>query len=159
MNFSNSRLAGALPAARIATRTYIFVFLSIGLLDATFLTLLRHHIPRAFTSDPEVIRIAASVMPILALFQLSDAGCALANAVLRGLGRQDIGGYVNLGVYYLVAIPVAFALCFGPLKLDLKGLWMGCLVGSCLIWMIEGVYCRTWKWQKAVHESRGREGE
>ncbi|KAK3209052.1 hypothetical protein GRF29_69g531464 [Pseudopithomyces chartarum] len=119
--------AGALPAARIATRTYIFVFFSIGLLDATFLTLLRHHIPRAFTSDPEVIRIAASVMPILALFQLSDAGCALANAVLRGMGRQDIGGYVNLGVYYLVAIPVAFALCFGPLKLDLKGLWMGCL--------------------------------
>lgn len=98
-------------------------------------------------------------MPVLALFQLSDAGCALANAVLRGLGRQDIGGYVNLGVYYLVAIPVAFALCFGPPKLDLMGLWIGCLVGSCLIWMIEGTYCRMWKWQKAVDESRGRDGD
>lgn len=151
--------AGALPAARIATRTYIIIFLVIGLVDATFLTLSRHVLPRAFTSDPEVIRIAASVMPILALFQLSDAGCALANAILRGLGRQDIGGYVNLGVYYLVAIPVAFALCFGPPKLDLLGLWTGCLVGSCLIWMIEGVYCKVWKWQKAVEEAQGREGD
>ncbi|KAF1976178.1 MATE efflux family protein [Bimuria novae-zelandiae CBS 107.79] len=151
--------AGALPAARIATRTYILIFLSIGLLDATFLTLTRHILPRAFTSDPEVIRIVASVMPILALFQLSDAGTALANAVLRGLGRQDIGGYVNLGVYYLVAIPTALALCFGPPKLDLKGMWTGCLLGSCLIWMVEGVYCRVWRWEKAVEEARGREGE
>lgn len=151
--------AGALPAARLATRTYIIIFLIIGIADATFLTLMRHLLPRAFTSDPEVIRIAASVMPILALFQLSDAGCALANAVLRGLGRQDIGGYVNLSVYYLIAIPVAFALCFGPPKLDLYGLWTGCLVGSCLIWMVEGTYCKMSKWQNAIDEARRRDGE
>ncbi|KAJ4288681.1 hypothetical protein N0V90_011918 [Kalmusia sp. IMI 367209] len=140
--------AGALPAARIATRTYIIIFLTIGIVDATFLTLMRHVLPRAFTSDPEVIRIAASVMPILALFQLSDAGCALANAILRGLGRQDIGGYVNLGVYYLVAIPVAFALCFGPPELELEGLWIGCLVGSCLIWMVEGAVLQAFEMEE-----------
>jgi MATE family multidrug resistance protein len=151
--------AGALPAARIATRTYIGIFLVIGIVDATFLTLMRHILPWAFTSDPEVVRISASVMPIIALFQLSDSGCALANAILRGLGRQDIGGYVNLGVYYLIAIPVALALCFGPPKLELYGLWTGCLVGSCLIWMIEGVYCKTSKWQNAVDEAQGREGD
>ncbi|KAF9734427.1 hypothetical protein PMIN06_004656 [Paraphaeosphaeria minitans] len=150
--------AGALPATRIAARTYVVIFLIIGLVDAAFLTLMRHILPRAFTSDPEVIRIAASVMPILALFQLSDAGCALANAVLRGLGRQDIGGYVNLGVYYLVAIPVAFALCFGPPRLELEGLWIGCLVGSCLIWMVEGTYCKMSNWQKAIDEAQGRDG-
>lgn len=149
--------AGALPAARIATRTYVIIFLCVGTLDAAFLTSARHVLPKAFTSDPEVIAVAASVMPILALFQLSDAGTALANAILRGLGRQTIGGYVNLGVYYLIAIPVAFVLCFGPPKLELKGLWMGCLIGSCLIWMMEGLYCRLWSWKKAVEEARGRE--
>jgi MATE family multidrug resistance protein len=148
--------AGALPAARIATRTYLITFLLIGLIDATFLVLTRNIRPNAFTDDPEVISIVSSVMPILALFQLSDAGTALANAILRGLGRQTIGGYVNLGVYYGVAIPVAFLLCFGKPKLGLEGLWMGCLVGSCLIWAVEGTYCKVCSWRKAVEEARGR---
>lgn len=148
--------AGALTATRIATRTYLATFLCIGLFDATFLVLTRNVLPHAFTDDPEVISIVSSVMPILALFQLSDAGTALANAILRGLGRQSIGGYVNLGVYYGIAIPVAFFLCFGKPKLGLEGLWTGCLVGSCLIWAVEGTYCKVWSWRKAVDEARGR---
>lgn len=151
--------AGALPAARIATRTYIIIFLSIGIVDAVFLTATRHILPKAFTSDPEVIRIAASVMPVLALFQLSDAGSALSNAVLRGLGRQDIGGYVNIVVYYFVAIPTALALSFGPPKMDLRGLWIGCLVGSILIWSVEGIYCKVSKWKYAIEEARRRDRE
>lgn len=149
--------AGALSAARIATRTYIVIFLAIGAFDATFIAATRNVLPKAFTEDPEVISIVARVMPVLATFQLSDAGTALANAILRGLGRQTIGGYVNLGVYYGIAIPVAFLLCFGQPKLGLEGLWMGCLVGSVLIWVIEGTYCRVWKWTTAVEEARGRE--
>lgn len=149
--------AGALSAARIATRTYILVFLVIGLIDASFLAFTRHVLPKAFTEDPEVISIVASVMPILSLFQMSDAGTALANGVLRGLGRQSIGGYVNLGVYYGIAIPVALLLCFGKLRLGLEGLWVGCLVGSTLIWMVEGLYCRLWNWNAAVEEAKSRE--
>ncbi|KAF2683749.1 MATE efflux family protein [Lentithecium fluviatile CBS 122367] len=148
--------AGALSAARIATRTYVIMFLIIGTVDATFLVSTRNILPSAFTEDPEVIKIVSSVMPILALFQLSDAGTALANAILRGLGRQSIGGYVNLGVYYMIAIPMAFLLCFGKPKLGLEGLWSGCLIGSCLIWMVEGTYCKVWGWRKAVDEARGR---
>lgn len=148
--------AGALSAARIATRAYLVTFLAIGFVDAIFLVATRNILPSAFTDDQEVIAIVSSVMPILALFQLSDAGTALANAILRGLGRQSIGGYVNLGVYYVVAIPVALFLCFGNPRLELEGLWMGCLVGSCLIWLIEGAYCKTWRWQTAVEEAIGR---
>jgi MATE family multidrug resistance protein len=151
--------AGALAASRVATRTYVLIFLVIGLIDATFLASTRHVLPKAFTDDPEVIKIVSSIMPIIGLFQLSDAGTALANAVLRGLGRQTIGGYVNLGVYYGVAIPVAFFLCFGKPKLGLMGLWIGCLVGSCLIWIVEGLYCKTWKWSKAIDEARERDDE
>ncbi|KAF1954699.1 MATE efflux family protein [Byssothecium circinans] len=149
--------AGSLSAARIASRTYVVVFLVIGLVDATFLVSTRHLLPKAFTEDPQVQQIVSSVMPILGLFQLSDAGTALANAILRGLGRQKIGGYVNLGVYYGIAIPVALFLCFGKPRLELEGLWMGCLVGSCLNWIIEGSYCKIWRWERAVEEARMRE--
>lgn len=149
--------AGALGASRIATRTYVIVFLAIGLVDAVFLASTRNVLPKAFTEDQEVITIVSSVMPILGLFQLSDAGTALANAILRGLGRQKIGGYVNLGVYYGVAIPVAFMLCFGKPHLELEGLWIGCLVGSCLIWITEGLYCKMWKWSNAIEEAKQRD--
>jgi MATE family multidrug resistance protein len=148
--------AGALFPARVAARTYLIIFLVIGLFDATILVTTRHVLPYAFTDDPEVISIVSSVLPILSLFQLSDAGTALANAILRGLGRQSIGGYINLGVYYGIAIPMAFLLCFGRPKLGLEGLWIGCLVGSCLIWMVEGTYCKVWTWRKAIDEARRR---
>ncbi|KAF2864984.1 mate-domain-containing protein [Massariosphaeria phaeospora] len=148
--------AGALAPARVATRTYVAVFLAIGLLDATILTTMRHILPRAFSADPAVISIAASVMPVLAVFQLCDATTALANAVLRGLGRQAIGGYVNVGVYYGIALPVGLALCFGAPGLKLVGLWTGCAVGSFLITVVEGGYCWGARWEKAVEDAKGR---
>lgn len=149
--------AGALNAARIATKIYVVIFLAIGLIDAIFLAASRNILPKAFTEDPEVIAIVSSVMPILAIFQLFDAGSALVNAILRGLGRQAIGGYVNLGAYYLIALPVAFLLCFGKPNLKLEGLWLGCLVGSVLISVVEGSYCKFWSWRKAVDAAKGRE--
>lgn len=68
-------------------------------------------------------------MPVTAALQLFDALLALSNALLRGLGRQNIGGWVNLGVYYLFALPLAFFLCFGPPKMGLIGMWVGPSLG------------------------------
>ncbi|KAF2714890.1 MATE efflux family protein [Pleomassaria siparia CBS 279.74] len=144
--------AGSIQAARIATRTYVVIFLIMGLLDATFITSMRNILPQAFSDDPEVISIAASVVPVLAVFQVFDATTALVNSVLRGLGRQTIGGYVNLFVYYIVAVPLALFLCFGKPDLKLMGLWIGCVVGSSLITVIEGSYCKFTSWQKAYDD-------
>ncbi|ORY17456.1 mate-domain-containing protein [Clohesyomyces aquaticus] len=149
--------AGALEASRTATRTYVVIFTIMGLVDAAFLTGMRNILPRAFTDDPEVIAIAASVMPVLAIFQLFDATTALANSVLRGLGRQAIGGYVNLFVYYVIAVPLALFLCFGKPELKLEGLWIGCVVGSSLITVFEGGYCKITNWQRAVDDAKARE--
>lgn len=64
----------------------------------------RNHIPKLFTSDPEVIELTANTLPLNAAFQLFDALAALMNGILRGLGRQEVGGYVNLFAYYVVSI-------------------------------------------------------
>jgi MATE family multidrug resistance protein len=117
--------AGSLAAARTATKTYILTFLAIGLVDFTFLTACRNVLPMAFTSDPEVVKIVATVLPLLAAFQFADSTTALVNALLRGLGKQSIGGWCNLFVYYVIAVPLALLLCF-PKDLKLLGLWTGC---------------------------------
>jgi MATE family multidrug resistance protein len=151
--------AGSLRAARIATRTYVLIFATIGLVDATLIGSLRHVLPKAFSEDPAVIAIAAGVMPVLAAFQIFDATTALVNSVLRGLGGQTIGGYVNLFVYYCVAVPLALFLCFGSPGLKLKGLWIGCTVGSALITLLEGLYCKVSDWRKAAERARERDRE
>lgn len=149
--------AASLSAARIATRTYVLTFAIMGIIDATLIGSLRHILPKAFTEDPEVVAIAAGVMPILAVFQVFDASTALANSILRGLGRQTIGGYVNLFVYYVIAVPLALFLCFGKPHLELGGLWIGCVVGSSCITLLEGSYCKFADWRKAVDNAQGRD--
>ncbi|OAL56206.1 MATE efflux family protein [Pyrenochaeta sp. DS3sAY3a] len=147
--------AGSLMAARTATRTYVLIFLVIGLADFVFLTALRNILPKAFTSDPEVVQIVATVLPLLAAFQFADSTTALVNAILRGLGKQKIGGWCNLFVYYVIAVPLALFLCF-PRDLKLVGLWAGCAVGSSCITISEGIYLRFYSWEKAVEDAKDR---
>lgn len=149
--------SGSLDAARVATRTYVVIFLVMGLVDATLIGSLRNVLPKAFTDDPEVVSIAASVMPVLAVFQMFDATTALVNAILRGLGAQTIGGYVNLFVYYVIAVPLALFLCYRGPHLKLAGLWVGCVVGSSMITVFEGMYVKFSKWQKAIDKARERD--
>jgi MATE family multidrug resistance protein len=148
--------AGSIQAARVATRTYVVIFIVMGLVDAVSITLMRNLLPRVFSDDEEVVRIAAGVMPVLAAFQVFDATTALVNSILRGLGRQTIGGYVNLFVYYVIAVPLALFLCFGKPQLKLEGLWIGCVVGSSLITLLEGSYCKFTSWQKAYDDAQER---
>jgi MATE family multidrug resistance protein len=149
--------SGNLPAAKIATKTYVMIFIVMGLVDGAILTLARNVLPKAFTDDPKVISIAAGVMPVLAAFQLFDSTTALVNGLLRGLGRQKIGGYANLFVYYVVAVPLALFLCFGSPDLKLEGLWIGCVVGSALITLSEGAYCKLFNWQAAMDDASTRD--
>jgi MATE family multidrug resistance protein len=148
--------AGSLSAARTATKTYILTFLAIGLIDFAFLTAFRNILPKAFTSDPEVVSIVATVLPLLAAFQFADSTTALVNALLRGLGKQNIGGWSNLFVYYVIAVPLALFLCF---KQDMKlvGLWTGCAVGSSCITISEGIYIKFYNWDRAIDDARERQ--
>lgn len=133
----------------------VHLVLVIGLVDFVFLTALRNILPKAFTSDPEVVQIVATVLPLLAAFQFADSTTALVNAILRGLGKQKIGGWCNLFVYYVIAVPLALLLCF-PRDLKLVGLWAGCAVGSSCITISEGIYLKFYNWEKAVEDAKDR---
>ena len=92
--------------------------------NVILLSFLRNYIPQLFTNDQGVIDLVASVLPLCAAFQLFDALAANCNGLLRGLGRQEIGGWVNLFCYYVIAMPISFGTAFG-LGWQLEGLWSG----------------------------------
>ena len=71
------------------------------------------------------------MLPIVAVMQLFDAMAAMSHGLLRGIGRQEFGGYANLAIYYIVALPISFGLGFG-LDWQLQGFWVGVTVGLLL---------------------------
>lgn len=51
-----------------------------------------------------------------------------AHGLLRGIGKQAIGGPANLIAYYIISLPISLGLALG-LDWKLQGLWGGVIVG------------------------------
>lgn len=96
----------------------------IGIMNVILLSSLRNIIPQLFTNDQDVSDLVSKVMPLCAAFQLFDALAGNCNGLLRGIGRQEVGGWVNLFFYYGVAMPFSFYTAF-RLGWELVGLWSG----------------------------------
>jgi MATE family multidrug resistance protein len=111
----------AIPA-KTAAKVAIAFAVVVGIFNLLVLSLLRNYVPRLFTPDSEVIDLVSGLLPLCAAFQLFDSLAAMCNGILRGLGRQEIGGYVGLFAYYVVGLPIGFGTGFGA-GWGLYGLW------------------------------------
>jgi MATE family multidrug resistance protein len=142
-------------AAKMSTRVAFCAAIVVGLLNVTLLSSLKEYIPRLFTDDKEVIAIVSKILPLCAAFQLFDALAAVCNGVLRGLGRQEFGGYVQLFCYYVIAMPISMGTAFGA-GWGLWGLWTGVALALGLVAAIEFWYLSKTDWQRSVDEARSR---
>ncbi|KAF5872474.1 putative mate efflux family protein [Botrytis fragariae] len=142
-------------AAKTSSKVAIYGACIVGLFNFTLISSLRNIVPRLFTDDIDVINIVASVLPLCAAFQLFDALAANCNGLLRGLGRQEIGGYVNLFCYYVLAMPISFGTAFG-LGWQLEGLWLGVALALGLVAAIEGWFLLRTDWARAVEAAQDR---
>jgi MATE family multidrug resistance protein len=92
-----------------------------------FVTLGRQIIS-AFTSDPLVLNVGATLLAIAAVFQLFDGLQGVATGVLRGAGDTRTPMLWNLAGHWFVGLPLGYALCFSA-GLGIIGLWWGLSVG------------------------------
>lgn len=127
----------------------------VGVFNVLLLSSLRNYLGQLFTSDPEVIALVARILPICAAFQLFDALAACCNGILRGLGRQEVGGYVQLFCYYAVAMPISMGTAFG-LGWQIEGLWAGVAIALGLVGIIEGIFLWRTDWERSVEDAKGR---
>ncbi|GKZ30796.1 hypothetical protein AbraIFM66950_010332 [Aspergillus brasiliensis] len=152
-----ANLIGAtlVDAAKLSAKVSMIGAVIVGLLNMLLLSSLRYYIPYLFTSDEEVIELVAQVLPLCAAFQLFDALAANCNGILRGIGRQEIGGYVQLFCYYAVAMPISFGTTFG-LQWGLFGLWSGVALALLLVSVIEAFFLTQTNWHRSVEDALRR---
>lgn len=68
------------------------------------------------------------MLPLVAVMQVFDGLSAGAHGLLRGIGKQSIGGPANLISYYVISLPISLALAFAA-DWKLEGMWVGVTVG------------------------------
>jgi MATE family multidrug resistance protein len=81
-----------------------------------------------FTSDEAVLSVGVSLLGVAALFQLFDGLQVVTIGVLRGLGDTHTAMIAGLIGYWVLVLPVGWALAF-PAGFGIRGLWYGMLVG------------------------------
>jgi MATE family multidrug resistance protein len=149
-------IGAAVPVpARVAARATAAVALAAGLLNLSLLVALWNRLASLFTDDADVAALVRHALPVLFAFQVFDALTCACNGILRGIGRQAIGGYIAISVYYTVAMPISFGACFG-LGWGLEGLWIGPAFALFLICSLEALFLVHTSWELAVDQARKR---
>ncbi len=99
-----------------------------GIFCAVLFVLFRRQLPPFFTSNASVLKMAAELILLAAVFQISDATQAIGAGLLRGI--KDVKTpTVLIGVaYWVIGIPVGYLLAF---KTDMGagGMWVGFILG------------------------------
>lgn len=98
---------------------------------AVFFGLLRYQLPFLYIDDYNVVKIAASLLLMAAIFQIPDGMQVVALSALRGLQDVRVPTIVTFGCYWLVGIPVSYLSSqvwdWGP-----AGVWAGLIIGLTL---------------------------
>jgi len=83
---------------------------------------------RIYTTDPAVLALAVSLIPIAGVFQVFDGLQVVCVGILRGLGDTRAPMVVALVGFWLIGTPVSVLLGFAT-PLGAQGLWWGILAG------------------------------
>ncbi|HEX6896722.1 MAG TPA: MATE family efflux transporter, partial [Bryobacteraceae bacterium] len=98
------------------------------------------------SADPSVLVLGAVLLQIAALFQLFDGFQVVATGALRGLGDTRSPMLAHLAGYWMLGLPIGYALCFHN-GWGARGIWAG--LSTALICI--GVVLIA-VWRRRVHQ-------
>lgn len=141
--------AGHVHELRRAAASALWMAFAFMLIMGALLVLARHALPELYVKEAlaaDTRALAAQLLIIAALFQVSDGVQVTALGVLRGLHDVRIPGLISLIAYWVIALPLGYWLAF-PLHMGAPGLWAGLLLGLTL-----SAGALSWRvWQKSHH--------
>ncbi|KAF0712665.1 hypothetical protein As57867_004720, partial [Aphanomyces stellatus] len=117
--------------------------------------LTHEYLPVIFISDPASIAATQHALAWFCVFELVDGMSCSAQSLLKGMGKQSVGAWVNAAAYYLLGIPLGALLAF-YFGIGIEGLWIGLASGlffgfSVYLWFI----CRV-DWKEVADDAIAR---
>ncbi|MEA2604650.1 MAG: multidrug resistance protein family [Acidobacteriota bacterium] len=119
---------GDMPGARRAAAASLLLGGAVMIVFAALFAAFPEALARLYTRDPAVIAMAATLLPIAAVFQVFDGVQVVAAGVLRGAADTTFSAGIALVGFWLLGLPAGWALAF-PGGLGPRGLWWGLTVG------------------------------
>ena len=129
--------AGDAEAARF--RSVVGVALSVGLaaVSAALMATFNHQIAGLYTSDTDVANVAAGLLFLAALFQISDAAQVSTSCAIRGYKVTRAPMVIHLTAFWVFALPLGCVLGLAPewlpwrpaQAMQAQGFWIALVVG------------------------------
>ena len=151
---------GALDAesARRVISTTLIVTLGYALVITTFLVLFRYFLVSLYTTDADVLAIAAALMLFIAFYQIFDDLQATIIGALRGFKDTLVPMIITLVSYWFISLPVGYGLGTGLLwsePLGVYGYWIALTGGLFLTAISVAIRLRIMmRWQLPDMASR-----
>lgn len=127
-----------MPGARRSAAACLLLGMGVMILFALLFGLLPEPLARLYTSDSAVIAMAATLLPIAAVFQVLDGAQVVAAGVLRGAADTTFPAAMAILGFWGIGFPASWYLGFraglGPV-----GLWWGFTAGLAAVTLLYGL--------------------
>ncbi|HIL83639.1 MAG TPA: MATE family efflux transporter [Pseudomonadales bacterium] len=116
--------------------------ISLGYAMLTSLVLIsgRHVITGLYSNDPVVLQLAASLLIIVAIYQIVDCPQATMVGALRGYKDTRIPAIYSFVGYWVLALPLGLVLGYGYIgePMGVYGFWLGLGLGLFVVSLLAG---------------------
>lgn len=106
----------------------LLMTLATEVVFALVFVLLHRQLPLLYTNEVVVIEMAAAMLLLAALFQLSDGLQGAAAGLLRGIQDVKMPALIALVSYWGIMVPACYYLAFEA-RMGLAGIWLGFVIG------------------------------
>ncbi len=131
---------GDAVAARRSSGVVLVLGAAVMLIFAFLFAAFPEKLARLYTSESAVVALAATLIPIAALFQVFDGTQVVGAGVLRGAADTRFPAAIAFTGFWVVGLPIGWWLAF-PQEMGPAGLWWGltaglAVVAGLLVWRI-----------------------
>jgi MATE family multidrug resistance protein len=129
--------AGDPVAARFRAWVGVALALCCATVSAAFMALFNQQIANAYTNDVAVATVAAQLLFLAAVFQLSDATQVATSCAIRGYKVTRTPMLIHLTAFWVFSLPLGYALGIAPAWLPwapaqpmaAQGFWIALVLG------------------------------
>ena len=137
--------SGDLLAARVTAGAVVKFAIAYALVVSILLVLFRVSLVAIYTTDIEVIQLAASLLILIAVYQLVDDTQAVMIGSLRGYKDTTMPMVFSLVGFWVLALPLGYLLATGALSaqpLGVFGYWLGITAGLAVVAIMMSIRLR-----------------